>query len=126
MNRLISFWWFSQFFSHVAFTESGRLTPPSHSLKGTYLANKKLYGPFSWMGFNCLKARATSRRQFTFYHYFPRNSWYSFYQHRKDERLSQPWSHPVVLNMGISGKVKPQNISALNIVEVYFQEIIYV
>ena len=30
---------------------------------------KKLYGPFFlWMGFNCLKARATSRRQFTFYH----------------------------------------------------------
>ena len=26
-----------------------------------------LYGPFLWMGFNCLKARATSRRQFTFY-----------------------------------------------------------
>ena len=29
---------------------------------------KKLYGPLLWMGFNCLKARATSRRQFTFYH----------------------------------------------------------
>ena len=29
---------------------------------------KKLYGPFLWMGFNCLKARPTSRRQFTFYH----------------------------------------------------------
>ena len=29
---------------------------------------KKLYGPFLWMGFNCLKARATLRRQFTFYH----------------------------------------------------------
>ena len=29
---------------------------------------KKLYGPFLWTGFNCLKARATSRRQFTFYH----------------------------------------------------------
>ena len=29
---------------------------------------KKLYGPFLWMGFNCLKARATSRRQFAFYH----------------------------------------------------------
>ena len=29
---------------------------------------KKLYGPlFLWMGFNCLKATATSRRQFTFY-----------------------------------------------------------
>ena len=29
---------------------------------------KKFYGPFLWMGFNCLKARATSRKQFTFYH----------------------------------------------------------
>ena len=29
---------------------------------------KKLYSPFLWMGFNCLKARITSRRQFTFYH----------------------------------------------------------
>ena len=29
---------------------------------------QQLYGPFLWMGFNCLKARATSRRQFTFYH----------------------------------------------------------
>ena len=27
----------------------------------------KLYGPLSWMGFNCLEARVTSRRQFTFY-----------------------------------------------------------
>ena len=40
---------------------------------------KKLYGPFLWMGFNCLKASSTSRRQFTFYHYVPRYSWYSFY-----------------------------------------------
>ena len=61
---------------------------------------KKLYGPFLWMGFNCLKATATLRRQFTFYHSVPRNSWYSFYQSRKDERLSRPWNHPVVLNMG--------------------------
>ena len=29
---------------------------------------KKLYGPFLWMGFNCLKACATLRRQFTLYH----------------------------------------------------------
>ena len=46
---------------------------------------KKLYDPFLWMGFNCLKATATSRRQFTFYHSVPRNSWYSFYRPRKDE-----------------------------------------
>ena len=26
------------------------------------------YGPFLWMGFNYLKVRTTSRRQFTFYH----------------------------------------------------------
>ena len=52
------------------------------------------------MGFNCLKAAATLRRQFTFYHSVPRNSWYSFYWPRKDERLSRPCSHPVVLNMG--------------------------
>ena len=32
--------------------------------------------PFLWMGFNCLKATATSRRQFTFYHSVPRNSWF--------------------------------------------------
>ena len=30
-----------------------------------YAYKKKLYGPFLWMGFNCLKATATSRRQFT-------------------------------------------------------------
>ena len=40
---------------------------------------KKLHGPFLWMGFNCLKDTATSRRQFTFYHSVSRNSWYSFF-----------------------------------------------
>ena len=65
------------------------------------LLKNKLYGPFLWMGFNCLKATATSRRQFTFYHSVPRNSWYSFYRPRKDERLSRPWSHPEVLNTGL-------------------------
>ena len=61
---------------------------------------KKLYGPFLWIGFNCLKATSTSKRQFTFYHSVPRNYWYSFYRPRKDERLSRPWSHPVVLSTG--------------------------
>ena len=28
-----------------------------------YDLKKEFYGPFLWMGFNCLKARATSRRQ---------------------------------------------------------------
>ena len=60
----------------------------------------KLYGPFSWMGFNCLKAIAISRRQFTFYHSVPRISWCLFYRPRKDERLGRPWRYPVVLNTG--------------------------
>ena len=60
---------------------------------------KKLYGPFLWMGFNCLKATATLRRQFTLYHSVPRNSRYSFYRPRRDGRLSRPWIiHPMVLN----------------------------
>ena len=37
--------------------------------KDVFFKKKKIYGPFLWMGFNFLKAiRATSRRQFTFYH----------------------------------------------------------
>ena len=42
----------------------------THKHLGTSLDGKKkqLYGPFLWMRFNCLKARATSRMQFTFYY----------------------------------------------------------
>ena len=40
--------------------------------------------------------KATKRRQFIF-HQLPRNFWYSLDQPQKDERLSQPWSHSVVL-----------------------------
>ena len=60
---------------------------------------KKLYGPFYGWG-SRLKGKATSRRQFTFFFYVPRNSYYSFYRPWKDERLSQSWSHPMVLNTG--------------------------
>ena len=56
--------------------------------------------PFFMDGAQYLKARATSRRQFTFYYEVPRNYWFSLYRPRKDERLSRPWSHPVVLNTG--------------------------
>ena len=62
------------------------------------LAQKTLWPLFLWIGFNCLKATATSRGQLTFYHSVPRISWYSVYRPRKDERLSRPWRHPVVLN----------------------------
>ena len=44
--------------------------------------------------------RATTRRQFTFYHLFSRNSWYPFDQPQKDERLTWPWSHTVAFNTG--------------------------
>ena len=67
---------------------------------GESLKKRKTLWPLFWMGFNCLKARATSKRQFTFYQQVPRKFWYSFYWTQKDEKLSQPWSHPMVLNMG--------------------------
>ena len=38
--------------------------------------------------------------QFTFYPQVPRNSWCSCYQPQKDERLSRPWGHLVVLSTG--------------------------
>ena len=45
-----------------------RIIRTCHFNKNTRKEEKKLYGPFLWMGFNCLKATATLRRQFTFYH----------------------------------------------------------
>ena len=84
--------------SRIRLTQSRIIWKESIQEKGT--KKKKLYGPFLWMGFNCLKAKATLRRQITFYHSVPRNSWYAFYRPRKDEWLSRPWSHLVVLNTG--------------------------
>ena len=43
---------------------------------------------------------AFTRRQFTFYYSVPRSYRYSFNRPWKNERLSWPWSHPVVLNLG--------------------------
>ena len=49
-----------------------QLVPQQSSFHGRYLKKTlKFYGPFLWMEFNCLKARATSRRQFTFTTKFP-------------------------------------------------------
>ena len=55
---------------HVVFHIGTNDVPSDKSAEDIALKKKKkqLYGPFLWMGFNCLKARATSRRQFTFYH----------------------------------------------------------
>ena len=44
--------------------------------------------------------RTTLRRQFTFYHSLPRNSWYSIYRPLKDKSLSRLWTQQVVLNTG--------------------------
>ena len=63
--------------------------------------NKTLWPLFMDGRFKCLKAsEPTTRRQFTFYHWVPRNSWYSFKRARKGERLSWPWTYPVVFNTG--------------------------
>ena len=49
------------------FLEKERKRQKKYYVKKTQ-KKPQLYGPFLWMGLNCLKARATSRRQFTFYH----------------------------------------------------------
>ena len=98
-----NFWWnFCQCgeleypFLHLFFvmTFSYKLFPSFHAkrfwcyawaiyiLVRLLLKKKKNYCPFLWMEFNYLKARATSRRQFTFYHQVPRNFWYTFYRPR--------------------------------------------
>ena len=69
------------------------VTPMQHHLWKKKTLKK--FGPLLWVGFDCFKARATLKRQFIFYQKVPRNSWYSFYQPQKDERLSQPWGYPV-------------------------------
>ena len=92
-------------FQIMKFLKKIELKQKDYAIENTFLL--KLYGPFLWMGFNCLKATATSRRQFTFYHSVPRNYWYSFYRPCKDERLSRPWSHPVVLNTYLFLKAIP-------------------
>ena len=61
---------------------------------------KNFMTTFLLIGFNYIKVTVTSRRKFTFYHSVPRNTWYSFFRPRKDERLIRPWSHPVVSSMG--------------------------
>ena len=52
-------------------------------------------------GVQWLKAMgATTRSHFNFYHQVPRRSWHSLDWSRRDERLSWPLSHPVVLSSG--------------------------
>ena len=62
----------------------------------------KLYGPFLWMGSTASRLEATwggGSLLFTFK--FPEiPGIYPFYRPRKNERLSRPWSHTVVLNTG--------------------------
>ena len=67
------------------------------------LKKKALWPLFLWMGFNCLKAIATLRRQFTFYHSVPRNSWYSFYRPQKDEKAETTLEPPSGFELGTSG-----------------------
>ena len=60
---------------------------------------EKLYGPFLWMGFNFLKAAEPLRGDISILPTkCPEISGTPFGRPWKDEKLSQPWSHPVVLN----------------------------
>ena len=52
-----------------------------------------------WLGFNCLTATEPLWGD-SFYNLVPRSSWYLIDQPWKDESLSWPRSHPVLLNLG--------------------------
>ena len=91
-------WWFLFLFHQESKFEkhSNRLYSGQCDISSILFKKNKLYGSFQVPLPKVY--RATTRRQFTFYHSVPRNSWYPFDQPRKDERLTQPWSHTVALN----------------------------
>ena len=62
--------------------------------------NLNFMAPFYGWG-STISRLESHYEQFTLYHSDSRNSRYSFDRHRKDERLSQPWSHHVVLKLGL-------------------------
>ena len=59
----------------------------------------KLYDPFLLIWCNFLKARQPLQGDNLL---FTRNSWYSFDQYRKDERLRWPWNYPMVLDLCVN------------------------
>ena len=63
------------------------------------MANEKtnFMAPFYGWGSTALRLQPLQGGSLLFTTKFPV---YSFYQPQKDERLSRPWSHPVVLNTG--------------------------
>ena len=60
------------------------------------LKKAKLYGPFLWMGFNCLKTTEPLWGDNLLL--VPRTSWYSHNRPWKSKKLSWSWSHLAVLN----------------------------
>ena len=70
------------------------------SVKNLYYKKKTLW-PLFMDGVQVPQGyRATSRRQFTFYHSVPKILWYSFNRPWEDGRLHYLCSHSVVLNLG--------------------------
>ena len=73
-----------------------------HSSLVVKLKKSKLYSPFLWMGSTASRLLPLLGGSLLFTIQFPEiPGIYSFYWPWKDERLSRPWSHPVVLNTGL-------------------------
>ena len=62
------------------------------------LKNPNFMAPFYGRGSTASRLEPVRGGSLLFTTKVPRNSWYSFYRPLKDERLSRPWSHPLVLN----------------------------
>ena len=56
--------------------------------------------PFYGRGSATSRLQSHYEKEVYFLPQVPRSSWYSFDRPRKDERLSRPWIHPVILNTG--------------------------
>ena len=59
--------------------------------------------PFNGWGSTLSRLQSHNKEPVFTINTVPKNSWYSSDRPLKHERLSQTWSHPVVLNMGLLG-----------------------
>ena len=78
--------------------------------KGNYKKNNFNSLFYGW-GLTFSRLQSHCEETVYFYHIVPRSSWYSFYWPWKGERLSWPWSHPVVLNLGTLPRLWNQHLN---------------
>ena len=121
-SKIVQAFAFMHFPRHRPGPPRGLKAPPDPSFNGFWLCQGPMHHIFSALspenisknGFILLVVfnRSTVRRQFTFIHWVPRNSRSLFDWPQNDmRRMSQRWSHPVVLNPGLDCKFSTLTIN---------------